>query len=221
MDTVRVEAFNAQLRGKKIWIVGDEAMIPNRLHVVEQELLGRGRKVLVLTDNRKLSAKWMQRIEWDGVFRIRDSNDLRLLLTYVMNIVKPIRLVWLGDEAPSIILQKMSMIDCTMIGHGLQQPRGDWDVIFYPSAIESNRVEESLLTRMGSAKLATLNLRSVMPELRAARAGLVWSNIGESERAGGIYWYDIAEGDAPQEPVSGLELATSLRELADRIACAK
>lgn len=221
MDTVRVEAFNSQLRGKKIWLLGDESMIPNRLHVLEQELLGRGRKVLVITENRKLSTKWIQRVEWDAIFRIKDQNDLRLMLTYVINVVRPIRLVWFGEEPHANLLQKISGVDCTLIGYGPQQPRGEWDVIFYPSTIDADRVEETLLTRMGSARLSALNLRSVMPELRAARAGLIWSVIGEADRSGAIYWYDIAEGEAPQEPLWGNELAMTLRDLADRIPSAK
>jgi hypothetical protein len=74
---------------------------------------------------------------------------------------------------------------------------------------------------MGSAKLSHFNLQSVIPELRAAKAGLVWSSIGESERSGHLYWYDIAEGEPPAEPFDMVEAANFLRDLADRIASAK
>lgn len=138
-----------------------------------------------------------------------------------MNIARPSRVVWLGEEPQSAILQRLAAIDCTMISYGNLQPRGDWDAIFYPSSMDSQRVEETLLTRMGSAKLGALNLKSVMPELRSARAGLVWSNIGESDKTGAVYWYDISEGEAPPDPLTGSELALTLRDLADRISSAK
>ena len=221
MDTVRVEGFGSSLKGQKIWVVGDEHLLPNRLHVLEQELLGRGRRVLLIADGRKHIPKWALSIEWDAVFRLRDALDLRLALTYVANATKPLRIVWLGDEPTPTVLSKLSIHDSTFLGYGNNRPQYHWDCIFFSGGLDKGKIEDALMTKMGSAKLSHFNLQSVLPELRAAKAGLVWSSLGESERSGHLYWYDIAEGEPPTETFDMTEAASFLRELADRIASAK
>jgi hypothetical protein len=221
METVRVEGFGSALRGEKIWIIGSEQLIPNRLHVLDQELLGRGRKVLILADGRKHFPRWATKVEWDAVFHIRDGVDLRLAITYVTNGAKPMRVVWCGDEPSAAILKAMIVPEVTFIGHGANHPKGDWNAIFFSGEMEANRIEETLISRMGSARLSRLNLKSVIPELRAAKAGLVWSSIDEPEKAGAVYWYDISEGEAPQESFNAVEAAEFLRDIADKICSAK
>ena len=221
MDTVRVEGFGSSLKGQKLWIVGDEHLLPNRLHVVEQELLGRGRRVLIIADGRKHIPKWASTIEWDSVFKVRDALDLRLALTYVANATKPVRIVWIGDEPIPAVMAKLYTPDSTFIGYGNNKPQQTWDCIFFSGLVEKHKIEDALLIRMGSAKLSHFNLPSVLPELRAAKAGLVWSSMGESEKSGNLYWYDIAEGEPPSEPFDSTEAANFLREIADRICSAK
>ena len=221
METVRVEGFGSSLKGQKLWIVGDESLIPNRLHVVEQEVLGRGRKILLIADGRKYIPRWANHMEWDAVFKLRDAVDLRLAVTYVANAAKPLRIVWLGDEPPPNVLSKLHIPDSTFIGYGSNRPQQHWDCIFFSSFLDKTKIEDALLTRMGSAKIANFSLQSVLPELRAAKAGLVWSSIGESEKSGHLYWYDVAEGEAPSEPFDTKEAATFLRDIAERICSAK
>jgi hypothetical protein len=221
METVRVEAVGNTLRGHKIWLVGDESLISNRLHVVEQELLGRGRRVLIINDQRKHLPLWAQKKDWDAFFHIRDTTDYRLALTYITNTAKPVLVVWLGEEPPAPVLTRLTKTDTTILGHGTQHPRGEWDVLFFSGHMDAGRVEETLMTRMGSGRLAPLNLRSVIQELQAVRAGLVWSLIDEPDKHGSVYWYDIAEGEAPREPLNPVETAHLLHDLADRIASAK
>lgn len=221
METVRVEGFGNTLRNEKIWILGSESLIPNRVNVLEQELLGRGRKVLVVADGRKHTPRWASKLDWDAIFHVRDGVDLRLAITYIANGVKPIRVVWLGEEPSAQVLKAMVVPEVTFIGHGSNHPKGDWNAIFFSGEMEASRIEEALISRMGSARLGHLNLKSVIPELRAVKAGLVWSSIGEPEKAGAVYWYDIAEGEAPNEPFNTGEAAEFLRDLADRICAAK
>lgn len=221
MDTVRVEGFGSSLKGQKVWIVGDEHLVPNRLHVLEMELLGRGRRILLLADGRKQIPRWAMKVEWDAVFKIRDALDLRLALTYVANVTKPLRIVWIGDEPTSAVLQRLHVPDSTFIGYGNNKPQQSWDCIFFSGSLDKGKIEDALMSRMGSAKLSHFTLQSVLPELRAAKAGLVWSSLGESEKSGHLYWYDIAEGEPPSEPFDMTEAASFLRELADRICSAK
>lgn len=221
MDTVRVEGFGSSLKGQKIWIVGDEHLVPNRLHVLEQELLGRGRRVLLLADGRKHVPRWASLVEWDAVFKVRDAIDLRLALTYIANAAKPLRVVWIGDEPTAPVLAKLHPPESTFLGFGTARPQQPWDCIFFSGLSDKQKIEDALMLRMGSAKLSHFNLSSVLPELRAAKAGLVWSSAGESEKSGHLYWYDIAEGEPPAEPFDMVEAASFLRDLADRIASAK
>lgn len=221
METVRVEGFGNTLRGEKIWLVGLDTLLPNRLHVLEQELLGRGRRVLVLADGRKHIPRWATKMEWDAIFHIRDGVDLRLAITYITNGVKPIRVVWCGEEPSQGILKAMVVPEVTFVGHGCSHPKGDWNAIFFSGEMDATRIEEALISRMGSGKLSRLNLKSVIPELRAVKAGLVWSSIGEPDKSGAVYWYDIAEGEPPHEPFDATEASEFLREIADRIASAK
>ena len=194
MDTVRVEGFSSSLRGRKLWIQGDEALLPNRLHVLEQELLGRGRSLLLIADGRKIP-RWASKIEWDSIYRLKDTQDLRLALTYVGNASRPLRVVWLGEEPSHQVLQRLSIQDVTLIGFGQGAPKGEWDAIFFPSFYDAN--------------------------LKAVRAGLIWSSIEESEKSGAVYWYDIAEGEGAKAAFNPAEAAETLRELADRICAAK
>ena len=221
MDTVRVEGFGSSLKGQKLWIVGDEHLLPNRLHVLELELMGRGRRVLILADGRKCVPRWAITIEWDAIFKVRDALDLRLALTYVANASKPLRIVWIGDEPTPMVMSKLHIHDSTFLGYGNNKPQQHWDCIFFSGGLEKHKIEDALMQRMGSAKLSHFNLQSVLPELRAARAGLVWSSIEESEKAGSLYWYDVAEGGPPSEPFDATEAASFLRGIADRICSAK
>lgn len=221
MDTIRVEGFGSSLKGQKIWIVGDEHLLPNRLHVLEQELLGRGRRVLLIADGRKYIPRWASTIEWDAMFKVKDSLDLRLALTYIANASKPLRIVWLGDEPTPPILSKLHVNDSTFLGYGNNRPQQHWDYIFFSGSLEKGKIEDALMTKMGSAKLSHFNLSSVIPELRVAKAGLVWSSVGEADRSGNLYWYDISEGEPPAETFDPVEAANFLRDLAERICSAK
>lgn len=221
MDTVRVEGFGSSLKGQKLWVVGDEHLLPNRLHVLEQELLGRGRRVLIIADGRKHIPRWATTLEWDAVFKVRDALDLRLALTYIANAAKPLRIVWLGDEPTPAVMSKLLVHDATFLGYGNNRPQQHWDCIFFSGGLDKSKIEDALMQRMGSAKLSHFNLHSVIPELRVAKAGLVWSSIEESEKSGHLYWYDISEGEPPSEPFDMTEAANFLRELADRICSAR
>jgi hypothetical protein len=221
MDTIRVEGFGSSLKGQKIWVIGDEHLLPNRLHVLELELLGRGRRVLIIADGRKHVPRWASMLEWDAIFKVKDALDLRLALTYVTNASKPLRIVWLGDEPTPAILSKLHVHDATFLGFGNNRPQQHWDYIFFAGLLDKGKIEDALMSRMGSAKLSHFNLSSVLPELRAAKAGLVWSSVGEADRTGHLYWYDIAEGEPPAEPFDTVEAANFLREIAEKICSAK
>lgn len=221
-EVIHLEGFESSIRGKKVWVIGDESLALRRLNLSVSENLGRGRTVCILDSHRTLP-KSFQKFAWDALFKVKDQQDLRLALTYITNATKPIHVVWIGEEVSGQVLQKLLDPAMTVIALGSRThvPIQPWNAIFFPSDMNSQQVEEMLISRVGPSGLKTMNLRSILPELRTAKASLVWSNIDETERSGSLYWFDTMDGQPPEELWNPIETAVFLRDLADRIASAK
>jgi len=221
-EVIHLEGFESSIRGKKVWIVGDDSLALRRLNLSVTESLGRGRTVCIIDSHHALP-KSFQKFSWDAIFKLKDQQDLRLALTYITNATKPIHVVWVGDEISQQIFQKLSDTTTTVIGLGSRShvPVQPWNVIFFPHDMNSQQIEEMLLSRVGQNKLRSMNLRSILPELKTAKASLVWSTIDETERAGSLYWFDTMDGQPPEELWNPMETSTFLHDLADRIASAK
>ena len=221
VESIQIEGFESSVKSKKLWFVGDEELLLRRLNVFHTEILARGKFVCIQADYHVPLPKCFLKFAWDAVFRIKDTQDLRLALTYMTNATKPITVVWIGEEMPAAVFQRLG--DATIFGLGGRSyiPKGAWDVLFFPSELQAHHVEEMLLTRMGPAKIKTMNLRSVLAELRTAKASLVWSKIDDPDTGGYVYWIDALEGQMPEEKMTPQESAQFLRDLADRIAAAK
>lgn len=218
MTEVRLEGFSAPLKGQKIWVCGTRdtlgAQILNRLSTLEEELLNRGRKVLIVQNQKDISLRWSQQIQWDATFRIKDSQDLRLAATYIQNAAKPVRVVWIGDEPPSVLMNTMASTDITFIVASTQNPRATWNAIFYHPTLPQNFIEEGLTPRMGTTQVQKLNIHSVLRELQASDVGLVWSSIGETDKFGGIYWNDL-EDSSTSTPFDPREAIDHLKEVSE------
>ena len=221
-EVIHLEGFESSIRGKKVWVIGDESLALRRLNLSVSENLGRGRTVCVLDSHRTLP-KSFQKFAWDALFKLKDQQDLRLALTYITNATKPIHVVWVGEEMSAQVLQKLLDPAITVIALGSRThvPIQPWNAIFFPSDMNSQQVEEMLISRVGPSGLKTMNLRSILPELRTAKASLVWSNIDETERSGSLYWFDTMDGQPPEELWNPMETAGFLHDLAERIASAK
>lgn len=220
-ESIQIEGFESSIKSKKLWFVGDETLLLRRLNLFHTEILGRGKFVCVQADSHAHMPKAYTRFPWDATFRIKDSQDLRLVLTYITNATKPITVVWIGEEMPPIVFSKIS--DATVFALGSRQyiPKEPWDAIFFSADLLAHSVEEMLSSRLGQTKTKQTNIRSILAELRTAKASLVWSNIDDVDKHGYLYWIDALEGQAPDEPFDATETAKFLRELADRIAAAK
>ena len=221
-EVIHLEGFESSIRGKKVWVIGDESLALRRLNLSVSENLGRGRTVCVLDSHRTLP-KSFQKFAWDALFKLKDQQDLRLALTYITNATKPIHVVWVGEEMSAQVLQKLLDPAITVIALGSRThvPIQPWNAIFFPSDMNSQQVEEMLISRVGPSGLKTMNLRSILPELRTAKASLVWSNIDETERSGSLYWFDTMDGQPPEELWNPMETAGFLHDLAERIASPK
>lgn len=203
MTEVRLEGFSAPLKGQKLWVCGTREtlgnQILNRLVVLEEELLNRGRKVLILQNQRDISLRWSQSIQWDATFRIRDAQDLRLAATYIQNAIKPVRVVWIGDEPPSAFMSVMNSSEISFLVGSTQNPRSSWNAIFWHPTLSQTFIEDGLTPRMGQTKVEKLNVSSVLRELKASNVGLVWTTISETDKIGSVYWYDLEDTSTAQQ----------------------
>lgn len=217
-DIVRLEGFSTPLKGHTLWLCGSpttlEQLVTNRLAVLEEELLGRGRTILMLHNTSAIPLRWTQKIKWDAVFRIRDSHDLRLAVSYTQTTAKPVRVVWIGDEPPMAVATAFANSDVTFIVGSITYPRGSWGAIFWHPSAEQKQIEDALAPRIGLPAVQKLNLGSILRELRASNVGLVWSSIEESDKHGTCYWYDAEETGTVStfEPADAAEV---LREVAE------
>jgi hypothetical protein len=217
-EVVRLEGFSAPLKCQRIWICGKPSTLGqqllSRLSAIEEELIGRGRKVLMIQNSREIPMRWSHKVQWDATFRIRDTQDLRLAMTYVQNAVKPLRVVWIGDEPPMAVLNIMAHNEVTFVVGSIQNPRLSWSAIFWHSSADQSFIEEGLNLRMGTQVVQKANIGNILKELRASQVGLVWSSIGETEKTGSIYWYDAEESSGPPQ-MERQDILDSLREITD------
>ena len=218
-DTVvRLEGFAAPLKGQRIWVCGPAAtlgqQVQSRLALLEEELLGRGRKVLIVQNSRDIPMSWSHKVQWDATFRIKETQDLRLALTYIQNAAKPVRVVWIGDEPPLALLTNLASPDITLMAASTQTPRLQWSAIFWHTTTDQAKIEEGLGPRIGISALQSMNLSSVLRELKASQVGLVWSSIGESDKKGTAYWYD-AEEAVQKTTMEPKEMSALLHEIGD------
>lgn len=217
-DTVRLEGFAAPLKGQRLWVCGPAdtlgQQVQSRLTVLEEELVNRGRKVLVIQNAKDVPMMWTHKIQWDATFRIKETQDLRLALTYIQNAVKPVRVVWVGEEPPAAVLAAVNSHEITFVGAGTMTPKLNWNAIFWHTTAEQAKIEEALTPRLGAHALHALNLPSVLRELKASQVGLVWSSIGESDKTGSVYWYDSEEA-TQQTAMTTADMSALLHEIGD------
>ena len=220
---VRLEGFSESLRNRMLYCVGSAKMLPglvrSRMAVIDMEVAHRGRKVLFLQEGC-LHSTWLLRMKWDAVFVLRDSQDLRLALTYVVHSVRPTRLVWAGGEPSQQVMQQLLKCEgLTTIGLGLPTPQSlEWVAIFWTCDMEPEMVEPILSTRLGAYKTEQYHVKSVLKEIQASELGLVWSSMGESDKKGSLYWFDPSEGSAGFQLYSKQEAVEILRSIADSLS---
>ena len=145
---------------------------------------------------------------------------MRLALTYIQNAVKPVRVVWVGDEPPLALLTALTHPEITFIAASTATPRLQWSAIFWHTTCEQAKIEEGLGPRIGVAALQGMNLSAILRELKASQVGLVWSSIGESDKKGTAYWYD-AEETAPTTMMEPKEMGALLHEIGDWMMVAR
>jgi len=229
-DTIRLEGFSESLRGRRAWVVGTSVslrgFLTSLVYGLDQEVSHRGRKMLILYGASTVVPRWLHLLGWDIVIRVRETIDLRLAMTVMQNEVKPVRIVWWGDEPPASVLGPIADAkDVSFLGAGPVAPKGGagaaagYDAVFWAPDIPFPDVERGVQAR---AAQAFPNLRAVHKELQSSEIALVWSSIGESDKRGALYWVDPKEGvESVGTGLDAQETAEVLRGLADSIAGGK
>lgn len=225
-QTLRLEGFAEGLKGHRLFCISGnpkeaEKLVKGRLAAVDAEVAHRGRRVLVFQSatGSHLPPKWLVGLTaWDSVFVVRDMQDLKLVITHLQYVARPTRVVWAGMEPAAGVMAALSRLEgVTLIGVGGAAPAsGDWHALFWGPAATFEEVEPAVAIRSGGGAGAN-NLRSVLKELRASDVGLVWSNIGETDKRGALYWYDPGEG-VDAAPLDMREAAETLRAVAELLA---
>jgi len=216
--TLRLEGFSESLRGRRCFCVStnpaqSQQFLKGRLTLLNTELAHRGRKILVF-QGTGVAPKWLVQLGWDSFFHVKDVQDMKLAMTMIQHTARPTRVVWAGSEPPASVLALFAKMDSvTLLGLGERPPiHPEWQAIFWCSDAAQEDVETVIQARMGTAGLT--GLRSVLKELRGSQVGLVWSSIDETEKKGGLYWYDPSEGAEQGTSLDLVEAAATLTELA-------
>ena len=219
---IRLEGFAEHLKNKRVYCVSAEASLPlivrSYIATLDTEVAHRGRKALFIQEGAQ-AMPWLLRMKWDAIFYLRESQDLRLALTYVVNAAKPVRIVWAGGEPSSAVFQNIAKHDSiSLFGFGAAAPQSlDWDAIFW-KGVEAEQIEPVLHARLGIQTTDKYHLKTVLKELKSSELALVWSSIGESDKRGSLYWLDPSEGSSQTAAYSYEDAADILRTIADSLS---
>ena len=215
--SIRLEGFDGGIRGHRCLIIGKESDWLAHMNTLESESLYKGRSILVIHEPmRGITAAVSSSIfrkRWDCIFRVRDSFEAQMVATYVANAPKPVRILWIAatgaQEIPRALTSKWERGDITLLaasaraetngaprlGSGRSEMLGcEWEVIFFPLHATSATVEKILGMRGTGVRQIAHDIGAHLSEIAAHGAGLVWSNIDETDSRGALYWYDPSEG---------------------------
>ena len=202
-DTLRMEGFDAELRGRRFLVIGDERAWLRRFNLIESQSLYKGRSILVIQETQGKSVSLLSSVgrkRWDVIFRVREPFEAQMIATYVQNAPKPVRILWICTnsmcEIPRSLTQRWNKCDVTLLG-GLSPDclsvACEWEAILFPHRCPQETVERVLSARGSGLSGLVTQLKEHSEEIAASGAALVWSNIDVGSR-GEIYWYDPMEG---------------------------
>jgi len=211
-STIQLEAYSIPIRKQKIFCVGDlyslDKSYNSLLQLFSEEVLRRNKIVVVFSDTfLKHQPKYLKNTYIDAIFRIRETQDLRLAYTYIQNCSKPLIVLWYGYDIPSPIFQ--SKDDITLISGGTY-PKNEYSTIFWNTKSSHDEVVAIL-----SSKMKDVDTKTILNETKASDVSLVWSSVGESDKRGSLYWFDFNSIKNYQPNINYAQASEYLRNLAD------
>ena len=214
-ETIGLNAFNTGLHGARILCQGPfgsaHPPIMDAIHRLREPF----KKHVLLTRSSVSVSRYLP-MTYDAIFRVADSADWTMALTYLTYAAKPLLVVvedvTIPDGLWPKITRNMTLVHYSSVPTMHVRP---YDAIFFP-------LTESMTAAQGEFALKVLQSvyrasyvaaehKEILQELRVAGAGLVWCNVGEA----GIFWYDPVS-PAAREKLSNEQVAELLGMIADQ-----
>ena len=182
------------------------------------------RRILLTTPTCTLSSLF--RAEWDAVYQPADQKEWSLILTYCLYAPRLLCIVVDdGLAVPDAFFQRIpagtTVISIKSLDAAADTPLGRYDTVCFPAISDTTGMEAAAvlktvctLTRTGGSTEAK---RAWLRELRVARAGLIWTRVGEATGAGAVYWYDPTDGPAGIKRIPPHLIAGHMRTLAAQL----
>jgi hypothetical protein len=186
-STIHLEAYDWAPLKQRMFVLGEMEDALNIFLRLQQDLLFRGRKILVIAgqdSTKRLGRLKLFEQSWDFVIRIRANIDYSLLASYLQHAPKPVSVLWLGSEIPAVLLNKFES-GVYWICHSGNLPVGreiPW-ILISPS-LSPMKYKDWFLTQQ---PLQAQALLENLEDLREKKAGIVFHLTDRS-----VKWYDSA-----------------------------
>jgi hypothetical protein len=194
METIRLDAFQANLHGTRILCQGPfpKSQYPPIMDYI-QTLRDPFKKRILLTNTPFGISRYFP-LQYDTVFHMKDTVDWTLLLTYATYAPKPLLIVSEDIIIPEGLWAKMSrQTTFVNITKSMVLNARPYETIFF-APMEDHTMSyadyvHKLLQSVYRGSYSTKEHKEILQELRVASAGLAWSKVGE-EQNGSLCWYD-------------------------------
>lgn len=182
--TLHIEAFEWNVSNHKFFVLGDMEDAIKIFYKVQQDQLFRGRKVLVIMgqDSMKTLTKLkLYQQQWDLVIRIRTNVDYSILGAYLQNAQKPISILWLGGDVPTVLFTKFTSGIHWIVYTGNLPASRDMNHVFISPSLPPFKYKDWFLSQFPQAH----TYFAALDDLREKKAGIVYCSSDSS-----IKWYD-------------------------------
>lgn len=212
--TIQLEAYSIPIRKQKIYCVGELKQIDKSINALLNmycdEVIRRNKTVLIFSDSYlKHQPKFLRNIFIEATFRIRDTQDLRLAYTFIQNTSKPLIIIWYGLSIPNVMFETKD--DITLISGGLM-PKNEYTSIFWNTSSSYDDVNSIV-----GLKLKDIDVKTILNETKASDVSLAWSSVGDSDKRGSLYWFDLNSIKDIQPSINYDQASEYLRTLADAL----
>ena len=173
-------------------------------------MLRRNKTVVVFSDSYlKHQPKFLKNTFLDAVFRVRDTQDLRLAYTFIQHTSKPLIVLWYGNSIPNAIFELKE--DITLISGGLM-PKHEYNSIFWNTSSSYDDINSII-----GLKFKELDIKTILNETKASDVSLTWSSIGDADKRGSLYWFDFNSIKDLTPTINYTQASEYLRSLADAL----
>jgi hypothetical protein len=224
-ETIQLESFNTALHGTRILLQGPfpQQKLPPIMDYIQQ-LREPFKKKILVTSSAMAASKLLPMV-YDCVIHATDIIDFQLTLAYLTYAGKSTLMVL--EDPPAIPDGFWAKLPRTVTAVHIVTTRTvvslrPYDAIFFAPMEEVQSTAAEYVYRMlQSVYRSNYTLqehREILNEMRVAKAGVAWTNVGESRQGGAIYWYDTVEHATGTERMTGRQMADVLEWLATQCA---